>query len=302
MIQVSVKQQDGNVTRYNWVHDSVKQGFRFDNSNKPNSPWGENGRAHHNVAWNVARQFIKGDKHFVHNNLCFDCAMNDLSVSSNIAIQGRNFSTITRNNIAGMLSGDIRRPASQFPLPGMASHNWSGVDAKRDVRTQLRDPDNLDFRPRANSELIDAGSTEVGDRIRLPGKSARHRPLRVRRQELLDPRPSARQGQPSHSSTWRDRRQTRCRLDVAARPEVRENRVFTGTDPNALELRGVQDNNIFVMREPPSAGATLYWRVDTVTARRSSCTRRYLAFTHRQQYVKAYQFTTDPPSIFADIT
>jgi hypothetical protein len=74
----------------------VKQGFRFDNSNKPNSPWGENGRAHHNVAWNVARQFIKGDKHFVHNDLCFDCAMNDLSVSSNMAIQGRNFSTITR--------------------------------------------------------------------------------------------------------------------------------------------------------------------------------------------------------------
>lgn len=48
--------------------------------------------------------------------------------------------------------------------------------------------------------------------------------------------------------------------------EVRENRVFTGTDPNALELRSVQDNNIFVMREPPSAGATLYWRVDTVIA------------------------------------
>ena len=48
--------------------------------------------------------------------------------------------------------------------------------------------------------------------------------------------------------------------------EVRENRVFTGTDPNALELRSVQDNNIFVMREPPIACATVYWRVDTVIA------------------------------------
>lgn len=266
MIQVSVKQQDGNVTRYNWVHDSVKQGFRFDNSNKPNSPWGENGRAHHNVAWNVARQFIKGDKHFVHNNLCFDCTMNDLSVSSNIAIQGRNFSTITRNNIAGMLSGDIRRPASQFPLPGMASHNWSGVDAKRDVRTQLRDPDHLDFRPRVSSQLIDAGSKEVGVKLAYLGKAPDIGPYEY-----------------GDKNYWIPGRQ----LDKASRPipprgatgikldadlmwlpgrEVRENRVFTGTDPNALELRSVQDNNIFVMRAPPNAGATLYWRVDTVIA------------------------------------
>lgn len=171
MIQVSVKQQNGNITRYNWLHDSVKQGFRFDNSNKPNSPWGEGGRAHHNVAWNVGRQFIKGDKHFIHNNLCCDCEKNDLSISSKIAIQGRNFSTVTRNNIAGMLSGDIRRPLKDFPLPGIVSNNWSGVEIERDVRTQLRDPNNLDFRPRRGSELVDAGSTEVGIELDYLGKA-----------------------------------------------------------------------------------------------------------------------------------
>jgi hypothetical protein len=46
--------------------------------------------------------------------------------------------------------------------------------------------------------------------------------------------------------------------------EARANRIFTGTDPNALESQGVQDNNIFVLDEPPSAGAKVYWRVDTV--------------------------------------
>ena len=55
LIQISVAAQDKSETRYNWVHNSVKQGIRFDNSNKPNSPWGENGRVHHNVAWKTDR-------------------------------------------------------------------------------------------------------------------------------------------------------------------------------------------------------------------------------------------------------
>jgi hypothetical protein len=218
------------------------------------------------VAWNVARQFIKGDKHFVHNNLCFDCTMNDLSVSSNIAIQGRNFSTITRNNVAGMLSGDIRRPASQFPLPGMASHNWSGVDAKRDVRTQLRDPDHLDFRPRVSSQLIDAGSKEVGVELAYLGRAPDIGPYEYGDKNYWIPGrqlDKASRPVPPHGATG-----VKLDADLMWLPgrEVRESRVFTGTDRNALELRSVQDNNIFVMREPPSAGATLYWRVDTVIA------------------------------------
>ena len=51
LVQVSVASQDKSQTRYNWVHDSSKQGLRFDNKNTPNAPWGENGNMHHNVAW-----------------------------------------------------------------------------------------------------------------------------------------------------------------------------------------------------------------------------------------------------------
>ena len=50
LIQISAKEQDQSQTRYNWVHNSVKIGLRFDNSNLPNSQWGENGTMHHNVA------------------------------------------------------------------------------------------------------------------------------------------------------------------------------------------------------------------------------------------------------------
>jgi len=99
MIQLSVKQQDRGVVRYNWVHDSVKQGIRFDNRNTPNAPFGHNGQVNNNVAWNTARTFFKGDDHFIFNNLSFDSKKNDLIISSNKVIQGHNHSTITRTRI-----------------------------------------------------------------------------------------------------------------------------------------------------------------------------------------------------------
>ena len=162
MIKVSVKQRDQCEIRLNWLHDTTEQGLRFDSSNKPNSPWGQNGWAHHNVAWRTDRIFIKGDKHFIYNNLSFDSHKNDLVISSDIEINGRNFSTITRNNIAGTLSGHIKRAGREYPVPGLADHNWVSDVEQRDVRSQLRDPDNLDFRPRCDSELIDTGATMEG--------------------------------------------------------------------------------------------------------------------------------------------
>ncbi|MBI9017322.1 MAG: right-handed parallel beta-helix repeat-containing protein [Phycisphaerae bacterium] len=159
LIQISVKQQDRSETSFNWVHDSVKIGLRFDNSNVPGSPWGESARAHHNVAWAVDRTFFKGDKHYIYNNLTFDCQRNDLIPSSDVETNGRNFETVTRNNIAGNLSGHRTKPGKDYPVPGVVDHNWAANFKGRGIRTQLRDPDNLDFRPKAKSELVDAGAS-----------------------------------------------------------------------------------------------------------------------------------------------
>lgn len=158
MIQLSVKQQDNGIVRYNWVHDSIKQGIRFDNMNIPNSPYGRNGQVSNNVSWQTDRMFFKGDNHFVFNNLSFDSHQNDLIVSSNKVIQGHNHETITRNNISNKFSGHRTKPRINYPIPGVVDHNWDGVSLGLDVRTQLRDVDNLDFRPKANSSLIDAGA------------------------------------------------------------------------------------------------------------------------------------------------
>jgi len=169
MVQVSVKQQDGSVTRYNWVHNSVKQGLRYDNSNLPNSPWGENGTLHHNVAWGTDRIFFKGDRHFIFNNLVFDSEQNDLIISSNTAINGFNYATVTRNNICNKFSGHRTKPGKDNPVPGIVDHNWAGNFKSKDIRTQLRDPDNLDFRPAKNSELVDGGALIEGKDLPCEG-------------------------------------------------------------------------------------------------------------------------------------
>ncbi|TKG93729.1 right-handed parallel beta-helix repeat-containing protein [Puteibacter caeruleilacunae] len=169
IIQVSVKQQDRSITRYNWVHNTVKQGLRFDNSNRPNSPWGENGTMHHNVAWKTDRIFFKGDKHFIFNNLSFDSKQNDLIISSNKAINGFNYKTITRNNICNKLSGHRTKPGKDYPVPGSVDHNWAGNFTQQDIRSQLRDPDNLDFRPQKDSRLIDQGEFIDGKSFPITG-------------------------------------------------------------------------------------------------------------------------------------
>ena len=170
LIQVSVAAQDQSQTRYNWVHNTVKQGLRFDNKNTPNAPWGTNGSMHHNVAWKTDRIYFKGDEHFIYNNVSFDSRLNDLIVSSNEVIQGRNHKTITRNNVSNKFSGNRTKPGKEYPVPGIVDHNWSGNFKNADIRSQLRDPDNLDFRPKKDSELVDAGALIKGKNIEYLGK------------------------------------------------------------------------------------------------------------------------------------
>ena len=50
-------------------------------------------------------------------------------------------------------------------IPGFNDHNWNGLITKQKVKPLLRDPGNFDFRPRANPELIDRGTTLVDDRF-----------------------------------------------------------------------------------------------------------------------------------------
>jgi hypothetical protein len=271
LIQVSVKSQNQTVVRYNWVHDSVKQGIRFDNSNKPGSRWGEGGRVHHNVAWKTDRIYFKGDKHFIHNNLSFDSKLNDLIISSELEINGRNYETITRNNIAGTFSGNRKKPGKDFPVPGIVDHNWTADTRKRDIRTQLRDPDNRDFRPRANSELIDAGAFLTGYEFPYQGSKPDIGPYEFEDTNCWIP---GRQAEKASKPIPLDGNRTvRADADLMwlAAYRSKSNHIYFGVSRKKIEkadrsseaYQGVQDNNIFI---PPKLqpGKTYFWRIDSV--------------------------------------
>ncbi len=263
-VQVSVAAQDRSFTRYNWVHDTVKQGLRFDNSNIPNSPWGENGTMHHNVAWSTDRVFFKGDKHFIFNNLVFDSDKNDLIISSNIAIRGLNYETVTRNNICNKFSGHRTQPGSEHPVPGIVDHNWAGNFEHADVRTQLRDPDNLDFRPKAGSELIDAGIPVEGKPIPYLGKAPDIGPYEYGDKNYWIPGfQDVRASQPVPPDSSETVKEDADLMWLGAYQSDRYH-VYFGENPDRLEQRSKQANNIFSPGglEP---GKKYYWRVDSNT-------------------------------------
>jgi hypothetical protein len=163
-----------------------------------------------------------------------------------------------------MLSGDIRRPVKGFPLPGIASHNWSGVEAKRDVRTQLRDPDNLDFRPRRGSELIDAGSVEVGIKLDYLGRAPDIGPYEYEAEDYWIPgrqlECASRPIPPNGSTAVKTDADL---MWLGGRKAVRH-RVHFGVSSEDPAFKQEQKNNIF-NPGPLESGKTYYWRIDTVT-------------------------------------
>lgn len=271
LIQVSVKQQDETETRYNWVHDSVKIGIRFDNSNRPGSPWGENSRVHHNVSWKTNRLFFKGDKHYIYNNLAFDNLLNDLTPSSDIKTNGRNFETITRNNIAGKFSGHRTKPGKDYPVPGIVDHNWAANFKGRNIRTQLRDPNNLDFRPKAGSEVVDAGAAvEVYDGS-YKGKALDIGPYEYGDENYWIPGRKAAKASVAIPPDGTKTAKTDADLMWLGAYKADSHEVYFGEDARAIrsagrqssEFKGNQKNNIF---EPGrlKSNKEYYWRIDAV--------------------------------------
>jgi len=263
-VQVSVKAQDSSFTRFNWVHNTVKQGLRFDNSNIPNSPWGENGTMHHNVAWKTDRIFLKGDKHFIFNNLSFDSHQNDLIISSNKPINGFNYETITRNNICNKFSGHRTKPGKDYPVPGVVDHNWAGNFKGKDVRSQLRDPDNLDFRPKESSELIDAGKIVDGKRILFLGEAPDIGPYEYGDKNYWIPGFQDKKATVPVPPNTTVSAKSDADLMWLGAYKSDAFKVYFGESPDKLELMSEQTNNIY---EPGKLvpGATYYWRVDCNT-------------------------------------
>ena len=140
VVQVMQGEAPGAEIAYNWIHDVIKYGARFD---APINEVGEgmNGTMHHNVIWNAAGGLmVKGDYHDIHNNTVFNSTgKNDIIFLTDGGINNKN-STLHYNAVDAMAdhrSDDI----FANPIPyGTDWMNWNGyIQGKQDAVTTLHD-------------------------------------------------------------------------------------------------------------------------------------------------------------------
>ena len=159
-IQTHITAQNGTIIEYNWCYATTKYGIRFDRTTAENASWGYNGTIRYNIAWGTRGVMVKGDNHHVNNNLAFNNSLEfDLVLLGypGDGAKGENEHTVTSNNI--LQNGACSEGSNpQCPsIPGTFLNNEKG-----DVCAQLRDPGNLDFRPKPNSDYITKGIGPYG--------------------------------------------------------------------------------------------------------------------------------------------
>ncbi|UCG59474.1 MAG: hypothetical protein JSU70_08165 [Phycisphaerales bacterium] len=137
------------IYRWNWSHDHPKFSYRFDTPKY--GPEATHGEMSYNVAWNTPGGYmVKGDKHLFHNNLL-------LGEEASVFLfnlpewASSNRHTLAANNAVPAFWADRRKGKAE--MLATLKNNVTG-----DIAQHLRDPDNLDFRPKKGSSLINAGA------------------------------------------------------------------------------------------------------------------------------------------------
>jgi hypothetical protein len=189
LIQTGNPRCAGTVIRYNWVHHALSEirhnalwggglGIRGDDRTRRLS-------VHHNVIWKCggAGILVKGDLHRIYNNTVLEIGRFGRPVGTYIHLPYRreptkpwytqleefprlyleNANSEIFNNIAHTITGDW--PGKPFPEGGNVSNNYFDKDVG------LTDMKKLDFRPRPDSKLIDAGRVIPGFTDGYKGKA-----------------------------------------------------------------------------------------------------------------------------------
>ena len=269
LIQVIINGQPGSQIRYNWFHNTIKMGARFD-APIPPTTWGNGGTMHHNVVWETnIGLMLKGEYHFCYNNSVMKCTQNGIVVFDDLADGGGgNVGTITRNNFSDKISGDR---SGYMKVPGVSDHNWNGLVNGNDFQDEIYDYENFDFRPRPGSALVDAGlkkegitknfigiepdlgAYEFGDSVYwMAGRKAIH---------CSHPIP-ANNGTTHYEFVdliWMEGYRSESSDVYFGKSES----AVETADRSSQEYKGNQVNNIFHPGEL-KAGQTYYWRIDAV--------------------------------------
>ncbi|VGO19628.1 right-handed parallel beta-helix repeat-containing protein [Pontiella sulfatireligans] len=261
-IQTDADYTDGTVMKNNWVHDHIKFALRFDSPWENPAVYGINGVMKYNVLWNTQPMVPKGDYHHIYGNTGFDNDVVDISIFSDITHGGINSNTVTRNNAVNLISGSRSAAA---PYPGISDHNWSGGE----VKNELVDPGQLDFRPAPGSALIDAGTN-------MPAQVA----------DFVGVAPDVGAYEFGHTNYWipgfisAEASMPIPNRGSVDQPEGRELifqpgyeavsvNVYFGSDSNSLPMLGSFPalHNVIDPRDhgvTPLGGTEYFWRIDTV--------------------------------------
>ncbi len=176
LIQTEIPAQSGVFIEYNWGHDTLKYSLRFDCGVCTEKTWGHNGTMRYNVIWNTRGLSVKGNNHSVLNNLVFNSSIASdlfLQTFTEVGKKGENNLTVSTGNILeqGPCSGSFPGTC-EYPIPGDFKDNYVG-----NIYSNLRDPDNLDFRPKTTSEFLSKGigpygkeSVDHGGTYWIPGR------------------------------------------------------------------------------------------------------------------------------------
>ena len=168
LIHAMVNQQPNIKIRFNWCHDSIKYGIRFDGEGA-----GHTGYIHHNVVWNCEGGImVKGGElnsgitvggHFVYNNTVFNSfdqgkndimALNTQGKDSNGDPIDINFGTIVMNNLAERIYGE-RTNAVDISDNMYAANNFSPTKLEDYINSFT----NKDFRPINDNNIINQADT-----------------------------------------------------------------------------------------------------------------------------------------------
>lgn len=263
---MGVTRQKGTVIRRNWTHETGRGGIRFDARGarfNDKAYYGVEGVIDHNLVWETDRLSVKGDYQKVFNNVSFDNLTTDILILNKPEMGGVSSNTLVYNNLCGRMNPIFGR--------GGVLNCKRKKNIRGDFLDLLRDPENLDFRPRRDSGLVDAGVAYAGITDNYLGSApdigayefgATNYWIPGRRERIAStPIP------PDGSQTVRGNAD----LIWLAGYKADSSRIYLGTDatrveqsdPDCEQFRAEQRNNIFNPEELVP-GKRYYWRVDTL--------------------------------------
>jgi hypothetical protein len=277
-VQFSPSSVSNSVGRFNWFIDNDRYSYRWDGD-----PGGHHGQFHRNVSRCPKKTSfrLKGDHHRIHNNTSV-YAGGDMNISID---KGGNPNSVSRNNAADKFT--------TWPIPGTASHNYNANVETNSMHDLLRDPDNLDFRPKPGAVLVDAGTNVAGVTDGYLGAAPDIGAYELGETSYFIPGriwPKASRPVPPDHAT--DVKADADLMWLQGMGAVSHN-IHLGTSTESLVLQTNQQNNVFEPGELP-AGSEWFWRVDAVKSGGGVVTGAVWSFKVESAILSTTNFTLLP--------